>query len=284
VQYLRASSGHKSYRAKVQYMAYWRTVFGGCTLGSLTTEAIASKLPTHRRSACGAGIALSAATKNRYLESLRAMLHLCERLGWIERVPRLNKLHEAKVRLRFLTKAQARVFIEALQLDWMRQTCRFALATGMRLNEILSLTWDKVDVARAVAWVSADLAKSGAARCVPLNAEAQEVLHQCQGCSAQWVFTGAKGKKLTDVNRPMLARAYAAAGVKDFRFHDLRHTWASWHVQGGTPLLTLKELGGWKTLEMVMRYAHLAPEHLAQHASAVMFWSQPDSSPQKMAA
>jgi integrase len=56
------------------------------------------------------------------------------------------------------------------------------------------------------------------------------------------------------------------SGIENFRWHDLRHTWASWHVQLGTPLYVLKELGGWETLEMVNRYAHLAPEHLKAHA------------------
>lgn len=53
------------------------------------------------------------------------------------------------------------------------------------------------------------------------------------------------------------------------RWHDLRHTWASWHVQAGTPLLALKELGGWSSIDMVMRYAHLAPDHLAEHAERI---------------
>jgi hypothetical protein len=69
----------------------------------------------------------------------------------------------------------------------------------------------------------------------------------------------------------------------DFWFHDLRHTWASWHVQSGTPLFVLKELGGRKTLEMVKKYAHLAPEHLAHHANAVMFWSEQAHSGKKEA-
>lgn len=72
----------------------------------------------------------------------------------------------------------------------------------------------------------------------------------------------------------MVNKAFAAANARGFRFHDLRHTWASWHVQSGTPLFVLKELGGWRTLEMVKKYAHLAPEHLAQYANAVMFWSE----------
>ncbi|HYA58847.1 MAG TPA: tyrosine-type recombinase/integrase, partial [Burkholderiaceae bacterium] len=55
------------------------------------------------------------------------------------------------------------------------------------------------------------------------------------------------------------------AAISDFRWHDLRHTWASWHVQGGTPLFALQELGGWESAEMVRRYAHLAADHLAPY-------------------
>ena len=62
---------------------------------------------------------------------------------------------------------------------------------------------------------------------------------------------------------------YAAmerAGIEDFRWHDLRHCWATWHVQNGTPLFALQELGGWESPEMVRRYAHLAADHLAPYA------------------
>src|ERR1035441_4294969 len=61
-------------------------------------------------------------------------------------------------------------------------------------------------------------------------------------------------------------KALKRAGIEDFRWHDLRHTWASWHVQGGTPLFTLQELAGWETEKMVRRYAHMAAEHLAVYA------------------
>ena len=64
-------------------------------------------------------------------------------------------------------------------------------------------------------------------------------------------------------------RALVKADIENFRFHDLRHTWASWHVMSGTSLQELMELGGWKSYEMVLRYAHLAPEQLASAASRI---------------
>ncbi|MFC3875089.1 tyrosine-type recombinase/integrase, partial [Neisseria musculi] len=61
-------------------------------------------------------------------------------------------------------------------------------------------------------------------------------------------------------------KALEAVGIEDFRWHDLRHTWASWLVQSGVSLYALKEMGGWENIEMVQKYAHLAPEHLHRHA------------------
>jgi hypothetical protein len=63
--------------------------------------------------------------------------------------------------------------------------------------------------------------------------------------------------------------ALKRAGIENFRFHDLRHTWASWHVQNGTPIFALQELGGWMTEKMVRRYAHLAADHLAAYVGNV---------------
>jgi integrase len=59
------------------------------------------------------------------------------------------------------------------------------------------------------------------------------------------------------------------AGIEDFRWHDLRHTWASWHVQSGTSLQDLMAMGGWSSYDLVLRYAHLEPEHLAKAAARI---------------
>ncbi len=75
-----------------------------------------------------------------------------------------------------------------------------------------------------------------------------------------------RGKSVKQVNTRAWKQALKRAGIENFRWHDLRHTWASWHVQAGTPLHVLQELGGWESVEMVRRYAHLSSEHLAEYA------------------
>jgi integrase len=67
------------------------------------------------------------------------------------------------------------------------------------------------------------------------------------------------------VNTKAWRKALAKVGIENFRWHDLRHTWASWHVQAGTPLHVLQELGGWECVEMVRKYAHLSSEHLTEY-------------------
>ena len=82
------------------------------------------------------------------------------------------------------------------------------------------------------------------------------------------VFTYA-GETVTRANNHAWRKALVRAGIENFRWHDLRHTWASWHVQQGTPLHVLQELGGWSEYEMVRRYAHLSVEHLAEYADSL---------------
>ncbi len=79
-----------------------------------------------------------------------------------------------------------------------------------------------------------------------------------------------RGRPITQVSTKAWYAALERAGIEDFRWHDLRHTWASWHVQNGTPLFALQELGGWEVAEMVRRYAHLAADHLAPYADRLV--------------
>ena len=95
-----------------------------------------------------------------------------------------------------------------------------------------------------------------------------QVVRQQIGKHSTRVFTY-KGKPVTKANNHAWRKALVRAGIENFRWHDLRHTWASWHVQQGTPLYVLQELGGWSDYEMVRRYAHLSVEHLAEYAESL---------------
>ncbi len=118
-----------------------------------------------------------------------------------------------------------------------------------------------MDLTRRVAWLDHGTTKSGDGRGIPLNADAVAALESTRGKHPRWCFTFS-GKRIHQSSTAW-GLAKQRAGIEDFRFHDLRHTWASWHVQSGTSLPELMELGGWKSYEMVLRYAHLAPEKLS---------------------
>ena len=119
--------------------------------------------------------------------------------------------------------------------------------------------------ARKLAWVHPDQAKARRAIAVPLNAEAMALINKQIGKHATHVFSY-KGSTITQVSTKAWYATLERAGIENFRWHDLRHTWASWHVQNGTPLFALQEMGGWESPEMVRRYAHLAADHLAPYA------------------
>lgn len=133
-----------------------------------------------------------------------------------------------------------------------------------------------MDVVRRIAWIHPDQAKARKAITVPLNEDAVAVLREELGKHLHYVFTY-KGNQLKQVNTKAWQKALKRAGIVDFRWHDLRHTWASWHVQAGTPLHVLQELGGWETAEMVRRYGHLSAEHLAKYAGNVSPGHNPDT-------
>jgi len=111
---------------------------------------------------------------------------------------------------------------------------QFSLATGLHESNVTGLEWSKVDLSRRVAWIHADQSKSGRAIGIPLNNEAIVVLRNQQGKHKHQVFTY-RGMPVLKANTKAWRQAQVRAGILDFRWHDLRHTWASWHVQNGTP-------------------------------------------------
>jgi len=143
---------------------------------------------------------------------------------------------------------------------------RFSLATGLRESNVTGLLWEQLDMQRQCAWVHADQAKAKKAIAVPLNNAAINIVREQIGKNNTHVFTY-KGKPVSRANNHAWQKALVRADIKDFRWHDLRHTWASWHIQNGTPIHVLQELGGWADLSMVLRYAHLSGEHLRQYVN-----------------
>lgn len=206
----------------------------------------------------------SPATYNRTANLITAILNLAKRNGHLETVPLIERKKIPPSRIRWLTK------YEWLRLDaqlppHLQCLARFSITTGLRQHNATHLEWSQVDLRRKVAWIHADQAKAGKPIGIPLSDDAIEVLKIQKGQSDVWVFPY-KGKPLGQI-KAAWGKALKRAGVENFRWHDLRHTWATWHVQAGTPLEVLQKLGGWASYSMVLRYAHLAPDHLAGYAN-----------------
>ena len=208
----------------------------------------------------------SNATVNRTLALIRAILRKCARdWEWLDKAPAVRLLKEPSRRIRYLTRDEAAVLILGLP-PHLADMARFTLATGLRAANVTGLSWQQVDLEKCRAWVHPDQAKARRAIPVPLNDDAMAVVTRQIGKHPHRVFTY-RGQPIEQVSTAAWYKALRRAGIADFRWHDLRHTWASWHVQGGTPLLALQELGGWESSEMVRRYAHLAADHLAPWAA-----------------
>ena len=210
----------------------------------------------------------SPATANRYLALIRAILRkACYEWEWTDRAVKISLYREAKRRIRWITPEQAKALLAELN-DHQREFVLFALATGLRQSNVACLEWSQVDLARRTAWVHGDQAKGKEDIHVSLNDIAMEVLQRQVGKHAERVFTYL-GKPVKWLNTKAWRNALKRAGIENFRWHDLRHTWASWLVQHGTPLYDLQEMGAWKSGVMVRRYAHLAPANLASRAAII---------------
>ena len=211
----------------------------------------------------------SQATVDRMLALVRSILRAAHGWGWLDALPKVELSPQAtEDDYRWLTRKEATILHDALA-DHLRPPYLFALATGWREQNVLRLEWSRVDMKRKTVWVGGRDTKGKRAIGAPLNRDALAILKGQQGKHDRWVFPNEDGKPYVRANNHGFQAAQRRAGIAPLRWHDLRHTWASWHVMAGTSLRSLMELGGWRSYKSVLRYAHLSPEHLAQDAARV---------------
>jgi integrase len=207
---------------------------------------------------------LKPATLNRY----RALLSLLYRLGVQNGKVKLNPARlvrqrkENNGRIRFLSSEEEQGLRKVLLERWIKGLPQLDLAlhTGLRLGEQYGLTWDCVNFERRM--LTIPLSKNGELRHVPLNDEALAALRTIRKYSTDqpYLFLNRYGQRLASP-REWFDPAVKAAGLNDFTWHCLRHTFASRLVMAGVDLRTVQELMGHKTIQMTVRYAHLAPKH-----------------------
>ncbi|MBF0359209.1 MAG: site-specific integrase [Magnetococcales bacterium] len=275
VKYLEEKKHKLSIRNDHETFRWLDKYFGKKLLSEITRDEIHRVRDIKRQES-------SPTTANRMLQIVRALMRKAEReWEWIERAPAVQLFPEPKRRIRWLFPHEAELLIRELP-EYLAYITRFALATGLRESNILTLEWSQVDLSRKVAWVHADMTKNRRAIAVPLNADAVDVVSQQIGKNQKLIFTY-RGRALSSANNKTWRAALKRVAIEDFRFHDLRHTWASWHVQAGTPLHVLQELGGWESAEMVRRYAHLGGQQLAGYADNVCQRFGNISAPPKLA-
>lgn len=147
--------------------------------------------------------------------------------------------------------------------DHVKPLIILSLNTGARRGELFDLTWENIDLDRRILTVTGATAKSRKTRHIPLNREAMSVLQAWRDLTERsegLVFQNDAGERFDRVNTSW-RKLLKDAGIKDFRWHDMRHHFASRLVMGGVDLNTVRELLGHSDYAMTLRYAHLAPEH-----------------------
>lgn len=207
---------------------------------------------------------LKPASINKNIGLLKAMIRKAVDWNMVEeetlkRVRRVKLLQANNRRLRYLEKEECQTLINACSLH-LKPIVITALNTGMRRGEILSLEWEKnIDLKHG--FILLDVTKNGERREIPINQTLRETLQRIpRRLDSPYVFTNGEGNRFKEVKRSFKS-VLRRAGINDFRFHDLRHCFASHLVMAGIDITTVKELLGHKSLTMTLRYAHLAPSH-----------------------
>lgn len=250
----------KDRRNIVEYqrqLRWWEEQFGATPL-YLIDESKIHEIVEKKQMAGAAN-----ATLNRYLAILRAVLRAAHlERKWIKAVPRIVKFSEPKARVRFLTPAECDRLIEAVPAHW-KNMVRLSLATGLRQSNVLRLRWEWVNLESKTLRIPGAEFKNKQDFALPLNEEAVAAIRGELGQHDTYVFSYGN-KPIRGLNQAAWKAACERAGIRDFRWHDMRHTWASRLAQSGVPTQALQRLGGWETMAMVNKYAHFDVDSLRQ--------------------
>jgi integrase len=256
----RTNRGNPRSVGERRQLEHLKAAFGAETLLSEITAARVSAYKASRLSGVSehTGRARKAASVNRPLSILRHMMQLAhEEWDALPVVPRIRPEKEGQGRLRWLEPDE-----EARLLDWCAKSVNktllsivtVALETGLRKGELLGLTWDRVDMSRGV--IRLEMTKSGKRREVPMRQAVYNVLAGLHGPHEGRVWPVGNF-------RTSFQNAVKSAKLDTpLKFHDCRHSFASWYMMRGESVTALQQILGHATLQMTMKYAHLSPGHL----------------------
>ncbi len=259
----------KSRRVREAHLDWWDDQIGDLTLAQLTPAHIADALQLLEMPDEPDDKPRSPATINRYHSTLGAVFQSAsKRWHWLPSNPSRDVMRheEGKGRARWLDDDERNALLASCKesnWDGLYPLVLLALATGARRSELTGLTWDRVDLKVGTAFLEAT--KSGERRTLPIRGPALTELRnyaKVRRMDSNFVFPSLDGRKAFSF-RPYWERAVRRAELEDFRFHDLRHTTASYLAMNGASLIEIADVLGHKTLEMVKRYAHLADSHKA---------------------
>jgi len=249
-------------------LAWWREKIGDYTLANVTPAVITEHKLKLARGNTRRNTPRAPATVNRYLDALRGCFKTAVReYGWLEAspMPNVSKLEEPRGRVRFLDdKERERLLKHCAKHPDLYALVLLALSTGARQGELLNLRWRDVDLKRGV--IILHDTKNRDRRVLPLAGPAFALMRErakVRQFDNDFVFPGRKKGKPWQ-SRQAWYEALKTSEIEDFRFHDLRHSAASYLAMNGATLAEIAEILGHRTLAMVKRYAHLSDSHVSK--------------------
>lgn len=276
----------------------WRNLIGQYSLTAINTDILTAALNKIHDIPTPRGGTKSAATMNRYIAAISVVFSYgYKSLDWLSNNPmeKIRKYTEPRGRQRYLSDDERERLLAACQESKnpiLYPVVLLAITTGARKNEILSLKWSDVNLyVRPDAGVAVlQDTKNGERRTIAIVEPALSILRdmaQMRG-SAEYLFNATRTDAASghaNIHHAWYA-ALRRSGISDFRFHDLRHTAASYYIQNNTSLRELADILGHKTMQMTQRYAHLASDHQIAAAQRVMtdqiFKIDSDTTPKKI--